>query len=626
MASLTKPNWRFAARGGGIDYVNDPSSAHFSDAPIAKLVRESIQNALDAKHDGFAGPVTVMFTETSVGADLIGGTTLQRHLQSCFDKIATDRPDMADIYESALSVMRQADVPCLKIQDTGTVGLNDERWKALVLQEGAVSKSGGAPGGSYGIGKNAMLNVSDLQTVFYSTRLVEGRKGLVTKLQGKATLTGHPDPDGSGEDLQHIGFYSARNGEPVMGRDIPGFFRLEETGTGVFVVGFNPHSTGWVDQVTTAVIENFFYAVHNQYLTVGIVPEGQDPVRIDNQTIGYLFERIAPIKGDAVHYYRAISDLPEEEVEITKRFGALGRLRAYIVFTDGAPRRVAHINRNGMLITDSREQRVNPLAPRGRSLWPDFACVIVPDSDPGDLWLRRMENPSHDALSPGHLRNEADRRKSRNLLRRTRRELRSIIDKKAEVDRYGDITNIDELSDLLPDQDSVAGDRPLTTSVIESRSKPSDTVTIVTEESESTGGGEGEDPRDRKGDEERRDDGEGGPKHGEDGDAPIRHRERRTVLRRVRYIPLSPDEAIIAFDPSGDQPQEVRLSLTPAGAERDQRGTRRVAITEATRLGVAEEPIKVTDGQIVFTPDSAERVTVRIVADGCLDQQAFRLA
>ena len=359
---------------------------------------------------------------------------------------------------------------------------------------------------------------------------------------------------------------------------------------------------------------------------MGSPPDGQDPVRIHNQTIGYLFERITPINGDAVYYYRTISNLPEEEVEITKRFGALGQLRAHIAFADAAPRRVAHINRNGMLITDSREQRVNPLAPRGRSLWPDFACVIVPDSDRGDLWLRKMENPSHDALSPGHLQDQADRRRARNLLRGARRELRAIIDEKAEVDRYGDATNIDELADLLPDQESVPGDRTLTAHVIETRSKPSDTLTIITEESEDKGGGDGENPRNGSGDEERVDDGGGGSEHGEDGDTPIRHRERRTVLRRVRYIPLSPVEAIIAFDPSSDQPQEVRLSLTPAGTERDQRGSRRVAITEATRVGDAEEPLAVTDGQIVFTPDSAERVTIRVVADGNLDKRAFRLA
>ena len=115
-----------------------------------------------------------------------------------------------------------------------------------------------------------------------------------------------------------------------------------------------------------------------------------------------------------------------------------------------------------------------------------------------------------------------------------------------------------------------------------------------------------------------------GLEHGEDGDTPIRHRERRTVLRRVRYIPLSPVEAIIAFDPTPDQPQEVRLSLTPAGTERDQRGSRRVAITEATRVGDTDGPLEVTDGQIVFTPDSAERVTIRVVADGNLDKRGVQ--
>ena len=252
--------------------------------------------------------------------------------------------------------------------------------------------------------------------------------------------------------------------------------------------------------------------------------------------------------------------------------------------------------------------------------------MIVPDSDPGDLWLRRMENPSHDALSLGQLRNEGDRREAKKLLRQARRGLRAIIDEKAEVNRYGDTTNIDELSDLLPDQEGIAGDRTLTTHVIEPRRKPSDTFTIITEESEGKGGGEGENPRDRTGDEERGDDGEGGEEHGEDGDTPIRYRKGRAVLRRVRYIPLSHDEAIIAFDPTPDSvTPEVRLSLVPAGTERDLRGNQRVAITAATRVGDTEEPLELNDGQILFTPDSTERVTVRLVADGNLDQRAFRL-
>ena len=248
---MTRPTWRFPSRNGGVDYVNESSSAHFSDAPLPKLVRELLQNSLDARQDGLSEPVTVTFTETSVKRGLIGAATLQRHLQTCLDRAKEDdRDDMAEVYANALSVIKKREIPCLAVRDTGTMGLNDARWKALVLQEGGISKGGGAPSGSYGIGKNAVLNVSDLQTVFYSTRIVEGRRGRSDRLQGKATLTGHMDPRGSGEDLQHVGFYAARDGNPVTGnKNIPDFFRLDDVGTGVYIMGFNPQSSDWVDQV-----------------------------------------------------------------------------------------------------------------------------------------------------------------------------------------------------------------------------------------------------------------------------------------------------------------------------------------------------------------------------------------
>ena len=290
---INKPTWRFPPRNGGIDYVNDPSSAHFSDAPIPKLVRELIQNSLDAKQDGLAGPITVTFSETEVRRGLIGGAALRGHLESCLNRANTDER-LAKVYRNALAVISQRVIPCLKVRDAGTMGLNDARWKALVVQEGAVSKGGGAPGGSFGIGKNAILNVSDIQTVFYSTRLVEGRRGRIEKLQGKATLTGHPAPGGSGGDLQHIGFYNGQDNSPVTGKNIPEFFRLEETGTSVCIMGFNPHSSNWVDEVVTAVIENFFYAIHHQRLAVEVTPKDGDSIRIDHQTLDQLFSKLQP--------------------------------------------------------------------------------------------------------------------------------------------------------------------------------------------------------------------------------------------------------------------------------------------------------------------------------------------
>ena len=609
-------------RNGGIDYVSDPSSAHFSDAPIPKLVRELIQNSLDAKEGGLPGPVAVTFSETRVDRNIVGGAAFGRHLQSCLDRAHEDnRPDIAEFYANALTVIGQRSIPCLKVQDAGTAGLNDARWKALVEQEGAVSKAGGAPGGSFGIGKNAILNVSDLQTVFYSTRLVEGRKGRVEKLQGKATLTGHPDPDGSGTDLQHIGFYSQEGTAPVMGPSIPKFFRLDESGTGVFIIGFNPHSSDWVNQVVTSVIENFFYAIHHQLLTVEISCTSGDPAWIDHQTIDSLFNRLEPINKDAVHYYKAVRDLAGDEIERTKRFDGLGRLRAYLAFGEGAPRRVAHVNRNGMLITDSREQKSNPLAPRAQSLWPAFVGVVVPDTNAGDLWLRRMENPSHDSLSSGQLRKEDDRREAERRLKQARQALGEIIDRNAKIDKYGETSNLDELAGILPDVDDDPGIRTLTTTVIESPGPRFDMG-----EADKNLHDEGGEPVENFEEDEVGGGNDGSGKRDGGSRAVLAPRsERRGALQRVRYIPLSPVEAIIAFNPASEPPCEVKLSLMPAGVDRDPQRAQPVAIIEATRIGDSGSPLLVNDGEIIFTADSTERVMIKIVADGNLDQQAFRL-
>ena len=253
-------------------------------------------------------------------------------------------------------------------------------------------------------------------------------------------------------------------------------------------MGFNPHPSDWVDEIATAAIENFFHAVHHRNPTVEVEPADGSPIRIDHRTIDCLFERLKPINRNAVHCYRTIRDMQEDEVEITRRFGNPGRLRLSLRFDEGAPRRIAHVNRNGMLTTDSREQKINPLAPRGR----DFAGVVVPDSDAGDLWLRNMENPSHDSLSSGQLGSEQDRREADKRFRQARRELGAIIERRAEIANYGDPANIDGLAGILPDEEDSLGEHVLTTRVVESRTPPSQLVEEA-EEVEAQGGGEGED-------------------------------------------------------------------------------------------------------------------------------------
>ena len=443
-----KPSWHFPSRGWGLDVIQDSSSTHFRDDPIPKMVREVLQNSLDARHGDLGGPVEVEIAENYIDREIIGAEELEKHVTSCLERARQEeRKNVQAFYVKALKALQSEKIRCLQIVDTGTLGLIGRSWDALVFQEGSVQKSGSAPGGSNGVGKNAVLNVSDLRTVFYGTRYVQRREGRVEKLQGKATLMVHPNPHKKSESLQHVGFYSMPRGEPVLTTQIPETFRLEDVGTGVFIMGFNPRSDDWSKEVTSAVIGNFFYALHHKKLIVRVRDVTGDAILINHETLDWLFER-EDNRIPAIHYYRAIRD---QEATLTEPVGKIGPLNVH-VFIGAGPRRTAYINRNGMLITDSREQKINPIAPRGRSLWPDYCVVVTPETDKGDEWIRQTENASHDAMSPRQCFEGKELTDAERWFRQARSTISKIIDDAAQVQKYGDTTNLSELASMFPDE------------------------------------------------------------------------------------------------------------------------------------------------------------------------------
>ena len=625
-----------------MDYANDPSSAYFSDAPIAKLVREIIQNSLDAKESGLTTPVKVKFSEKKIKRGLIGSSDLEEHILSCLNRAKVSNwSKLQKVYDTALQTLNQRKIRCLQIVDSGTTGLKDDHWAGLVHREGAVEKSGGAPGGNFGIGKNAVFNVSDLQTVFYSTRYLNGRRGRVEKLQGKATLMNHVAPDDTKEDLQHIGFYKDSNGEPLLGRDIPSFFRLDEPGTGVFVMGFNPRSDSWVEEITSAVIESFFYAIHHKQLAVEIEIENGDTVAVTYENLDSLFNRDnkAP---NAYHYYKAIRDV---EAVQTSKLAKIGALDTYVTMGSG-PRRIAYINRNGMLISDSREQKINPIAPRGRSLWPDFAGVVTPVSDSGDNWIRTMENPSHDSMSPLQLQERSEIRQAERIFKEARDSIRAIIDEKSETARYGDTSNLDELASTLPEFDPNAlGNKELETQILtpptgstqgpEAEIREEDGNYDVEDDGDNdvSGEGDGEGEGGENGGGEGNGEGGGGNGEGggdeggqggdgEGGGRAGRGTARRITLNNVRIMTTAPRQAVIAFNVAGDSQNQINLSLIPAGEERGREN--RIEIVQAS-LENYEIPVSVSNGRVALTPRANGRTILRVNTISDIESMAFTL-
>lgn len=586
-------SWQFAPSNGGIDVVRDPSSSHFSGSPLANAVRELIQNSLDAGQDGLDS-VTVAFTEMEVPRDLIGAEELRLHLEQCLLRAdAEDRTSIKATFQRALDSLQADRIRCLKIHDTGTTGLRNANWDALVLQEGAVEKQSNdsAPGGSYGIGKNALLNVSDIMTVFYSTRYVEGRKGRIQKLQGKATLMTHPDPQMplSGS-VQHVGFYRNADGGPIAGaREIPEVFQLDETGTGIYVSGFNPRCEDWITEARVAVITNFFHAIHNQRLEVVIKGAADEEVLINRQTLDIEFQKHSP-EHAAHQYYRAISGQRRSLRATLEGTNPIGPLDIYLL-TGNGPRRTAYVNQNGMLVSDSRDQRVNPLAPIGRSLWPDYTAVVIPATKDGAAYLARMENPSHNALSPRQLPEEQNQKLASTGLQAARTAIRSYIDDIVAVQHGTNLTNITELSHRFPELEYLF-DQELTARVI-----PDSEVVATLDEPP-----------------------------GEQITTPrTTHGNQVSALKvsQQRIIPTDAYEAILAFTLSGNSQDKVRVVVKPAGEE--PMTQKLIFVKSAEVLSPADVGVETIDGEVHLVEPPEGRITVRVVTSADVERLAIQM-
>ncbi len=445
---------------------NNAGLEHFKDNPHAKLIRETIQNSLDA-HDPDLPPVEIEIKQCEISARELGLETLLPHLEQCLQTMqAKNQAAAAADYKQSIEQAKQDTIPCLAIIDNNTTGLTGRHWDSLILEEGIPEKGNtGSPGGSFGIGKNAPYNIAGLHAVYYSTRYWNGRKGKEQKLMGRAQLVSHPDPGGSSQPnqpiqmLQHIGFYANQQGpsgqvsflgpQPIFPPELPAAFELKNNGTGIWIAGFTPPAD-WTREAAKAVLENFFQAVYEGNLKVTL-KDSQAETIISKEKIGSLMEK-GIADSDYEHYYRAIHEpMPLEPAEGQ---GRIGKIQISLRVSKYGPNRVAYVNRKGMLITDSGRVGENPFHNRSGS-WPAFTAVVQAIDDKTDQLIRRMENPAHTAINIDRLTGD-ERREVEEDLKAAREQIRQLIDQAIKDQESEEAVNIAELAELLPDQNKTA--------------------------------------------------------------------------------------------------------------------------------------------------------------------------
>lgn len=456
---LSEAKWHFVSNNNAtITGINDAGIETFSGNLVYSLVREVLQNSLDAQEDK-SKPVTVEFHQFSTKKeDLPEVTYFEGVLNKCLLSVSDE--DAQEFFKQAITVLN-GDIPVLRISDFNTSGLLGadtaqigSPWSRLVKEVGSSNKDK-TSGGSFGIGKSAPFACSDLRTVFYSSKDKEGINSNI----GVAKLVSFKNENG---DLTlGTGYYSDSEKLTAV-LEIAKFdseFTREVPGTDLYIFGFMSSTTGiWEDgsilkeDFIITVLENFLISIWNDNLVVKI----QDDI-ISKDTLDYWVNWISAIKrrnkelmrniANIGNYYYILSSKDERIKKVTlnceeygKEFGFTdGECTLYLMKGENLNRRILMTRRTGMKI---REQDHLP-----QSI--DFTGIMMMEGLTMNEVFRAMEKPSHDDWEPERYKKDpmwADEvyAKLRRYIRDTiLKLLGEIVDE--EVDAFG-------VGDYLPDK------------------------------------------------------------------------------------------------------------------------------------------------------------------------------
>lgn len=402
-------HWRFPLGGfGEVKGINDAGVEMFNSNSLRSLVRETLQNSLDASK---GGEVEVEFEEYTVPFNSVPDADgLRNEILHCAVAGGDNSPAAQSFLKHAISVSSRKKIRIMRVSDYGTTGLRGAKtcetgtdWSRLIKESGSSSK-GSSSGGSFGIGKYSSFACSDLRTVFFSSL---DDKGIESHI-GVSRLISALDKATS-QYTTGIGYYSASDRNVAIDGQlgIGGLSQREpdDSGTDLFILGFR--NEGSRDQVTDAIIKyvlmDFLVSVWKGKLAVSV--NGTDVNKRNlAKHVGRLNEFDEdPLVSETIKHYDMLTAKDDSTKVIVfdpgdmrgvrkyAKFGwKKGDCRLYIMKGDDSLNREVTITRAaGMRIFNQ-----NRISSSIR-----FTGILMIEGDKMNADFKAMEAPSHDEWS-----------------------------------------------------------------------------------------------------------------------------------------------------------------------------------------------------------------------------------
>lgn len=421
---MSKGIWQFSkVDGGALSGSDDANTEMFKKHPMVSLTREICQNSIDAALNDDA-PVVVEFSTFNMPISKIPGfEDLKETVKQKYEFVKAENMNTdIEIMERINTIFQNSnDITILKVSDKNTKGVTIDKtndnangtFASLVKTDGASFKGAGNAG-SRGIGKQAAFNVSDINTVFYSSLSSQG-EGFV----GSSKLCSHQTEQGIYSPVySNKGYFETDEHKPVKSllyfENYEHGERRVERGLDIYImafdkVGVEKSKQPWYQDIIKTVLKDFMLSIYKQKLQIKIIDEAKG-IDINSQSLEsiiteHCIESNKDNKQIQLQYLTLTTPEHKEEVKIngdkdlSYALYALNykskksRTNFYSMFANSlitidedSSKSLFYVRNPYMLIKNKVPKAINTLP---------ICAVCVIDNNQLNSRLRKLENPQH---------------------------------------------------------------------------------------------------------------------------------------------------------------------------------------------------------------------------------------
>lgn len=388
-----------------IQAIEEPVFNNTLNLGIDGLVRENIQNSLDAKLQGCALPVEVIISIGEIDAsDVPGVEEIKQHIETLKGKNSYTR----ETIDHMRKAMVCSTVAYISFEDNNTKGLTgairgenceeNDTWGAYAYKKGVHhivedEELENLRGGSHGVGKIACNAASDLYMMFFANCDADGNQ----HIGGTTQLIEHELND---VKYRATGYFTDIDGEAYIPfeNNFSSVFQKNTRGLKI-IIPFLRKQYQEEAAIIRAVCDNFFVAILENKLVVRV-----NELEINKETIGDIVKNAAIYEEQDSSemktcftplYLKSYTESEPAQIcipDLEKEH----YFKLYLQYNPDIKRgRVAIVRGIGMKIEDKKiKSYVNS----------PFNGVLIPMTPNEDQFLKSLENESHTELSCHHFK------------------------------------------------------------------------------------------------------------------------------------------------------------------------------------------------------------------------------